>query len=154
MCALIIKAGVVIQGSNWVNKKKAHHAAETPTQRRHRHTVQIKTVTICQDVYKITQRQPAVGSSSPSRLFAPLPPLASSSSTTSCGFTVICTTFGFSLWKRQSDHQMLAWNMDCNTCSVRRMLQCARRSDRQIRTFEWRAVIQHAAKVYQPYRAR
>lgn len=60
--------------------------------------------TICQDVYKITQRQPAVGSSSPSLRLAPLPPLASSSSTTSCGLTVMWTTFGFSLWKRQSDH--------------------------------------------------
>jgi hypothetical protein len=46
--------------------------------------------------YKITHRQPAVGSSSPSLLLEPLPPLASSSSTTSCGFTVMCTTFGFS----------------------------------------------------------
>jgi hypothetical protein len=77
--------------------------SKVPLQRRHRHSVKRQTVSIiCVHVYNMTQRQPAVGSSSPSLLFAPLPPLASSSSTTSCGFTVMCTTFGFSLWKRQS----------------------------------------------------
>jgi hypothetical protein len=53
--------------------------------------------TPCEDFYNMTQRQPAVGSSSPSLLFVPLPVFASSSSTTSCGLTVIWTTFGFSV---------------------------------------------------------
>jgi hypothetical protein len=52
--------------------------------------------------YNITQRQPAVASSSPSLLLPPLPILASSSSTTSCGLTVMWTTFGVSVWNRHS----------------------------------------------------
>lgn len=95
--------------------------------------------------HNITHLHPAVSSPSPLAPEPLFPLAASSSSTISCGRTVMCTTFAVSVLNRQSSHR------NKHTSSIDE--HKTRRKDSK-RTFQLRTIIQQPPKEDQPNAAR